>query len=253
MIKKIVLTVAIVLVSILLLSTFVLYNFPYESLTERIDGLLRNRLRVSFSVEDTRYLFPLRLRLQDVRIVQEDPALLIEVGEVTLKVRPRRENVVISGKGYEFKNSSVEVKGSEFRLVAALGPFRLREGDILSAIDSAALRIDRARVDRVFISGFEFSSFAVSEALLTLKREEENLAFEQGFIKSELFTSQIDGTLSSETVDIRIVVNPTDKFLRNYSNLRGILESLSKDEILRISIKGNVRRPTLSLISEPGT
>jgi hypothetical protein len=252
MIKKIVLTVAIVLVSLLLLGAFVLYNFPYETLAERIDSVLRARIGVSFSVSDTRYLFPLRLRLQEVRIVQDDPSFLMEVGEVTLKVRLRRENVVISGTGLHFRNSNVELKGSEFRFSSAVKLFRLNEGINLSHFDSASLRIDRTRIERVFISGFEFSSFVVSDALFILRREAENLAFEQGFIKSELFTSQIEGTLSTETVDVKVVVKPTEKFLRNYSNLRGILDSISEDETIRFSLQGSTKRPTLSLEGETG-
>ena len=252
MIKKIVLTVAIVLVSILLLCVFVLYNFPYESLAERVDGVLRDRTGVSFSVGETRYIFPLKLRLADVRVRKDDPPFHVEIGEVLLRLRLRKENVEVSGSGFQVKSSNADVRGSYFRLSSGVRLFRLREGFNPSHIDSATFRTDRARVERAIVSGFEFSSFVVSEVFLSLKREEQNLTFEQGFIKSELFTSQITGTFSSEAVDIDVVVKPTEKFLRNYSNLRGMLASFFEDEILRLSITGDSRRPAVSIENGPG-
>ena len=251
MIKKIVITVAIVLVSLLLICVFVLYNFPYEPLAERIDGVLTERAGVSFSVEETRYVFPLRLRLRQVRIQKDDPPFLIEVAEVTLRFRFRKENVEISGRGLDFKNINADIKGSDFRLSAGVKLFRLTEGISLAHIDSATLGAGRARVERAIVSGFEFSSFIVSEVIFSLRRDGQNLAFEQGSIKSELFTLQLTGNLSSETVDIDVVIKPTEKFLRNYSNLRGLLVSFFEDEILKLSVTGDPRRPAVSIENGP--
>ena len=247
MIKKIVLTVAIVLVSLLLLIVFVLYNFPYETVAERFDGVLSERMGVSFSVAQTRYVFPLTLRLREVRIGRDDPLFHTEVGEVTLRFRLRKENVEISGSGFTVKSINADVRGSGFTLSAAVRLSRLSEGFNLSHINSATFGADRARVERASVSGFEFSSFVVSEALFSVKRQDQNLVFQQGFIKSELFTSQMTGAFSRKTVDIDVVVKPTDKFFRNYSNLRGLLASFFEDEILRFSITGDARRPAVSI------
>ena len=247
MIKKIVIIAVIVIASIGLLGVFILYNFPYDTLTEKAAGVLRAQTGVSLSVGDTRYRFPLKVRLTDVRITGENPALTIEIREAILRFGLFGENLKLSGSGYLIAGDSVEVKGSDFNFEAEAPLLHLREGSVLSAVEAASLVVHRARVERLFITGFEFSSFVVSEVLMSAEKKEGSLVFRQGAVKSELFTVSITGSISDNRVDVRTTITPTEKFFRNYSNLGGMLASFSDDGTLRFAIQGDIRRPSVVL------
>jgi hypothetical protein len=247
MIKKIALIVVVVIVSIVLLGVFILYNFPYDTLTERVAGVIRSQTGFSLSVGDTRYRFPLKVRLTDVRITGENPALTIEIREAIFRLGLFGENLSLSGNGYLIASDSVEVKGSDFNFEAEAPLRHLRGGGVLSAVDTASLAVHRARVERLFITGLEFSSFMVSEVLMTAEKKEGSLVFRQGSVKSELFTVRITGSISDNRMDVRTAITPTEKFFRNYSNLGEMLASFSDDGTLRFAIQGDFRNPTVTL------
>lgn len=247
MIKKTVIITVIVIAAILLLGVFILYNFPYDTLTERIAGVVRDGTGVSMSVGDTRYRFPLKVGLTDVRFTGDNPAFTIEIREATVCIGLFGENLKVYGNGYRIAGDSVAAVGSDFNFAADVPLMRRTEGNVLSAVNTVAFVIHRARVERLFITGLEFSSFGVSEVRISAENEEGSLVIRQGAVKSELFIVNISGSISENRVDVRTAITPTEKFYRNYSNLGGMLASFSDDETLRFAIQGDIRRPSVVL------
>jgi hypothetical protein len=247
MMKKTVLIAVIVIGSILLLGIFILYNFPYGTLTERAAGVLRSKTGVSLSIGGTRYRFPLKVILTDVHLTGENHALAIEIREATVRIGLFGENLGIVGSGYHIAGDHIEVKGSDFKCSAAVPLRGLKGKTSFQAVKAASLEIHRARVERLFITGFEFSSFVVSELLLSAEKKEGSLIFRQGSVKSELFTVNISGSISENSMDVRTAITPTEKFFRNYSNLGGMLSSFSDKKTLNFAIQGDLKSPTVTL------
>ena len=252
MIKKILITVFIVLLSLFLLCIFVLYNFPYDSVISRIDTSLRNAYSVNLSVSNVRYRFPFKLVFEDVRLIGEGIPTTISTRVITLRPGLIGENVVVTGQGLRMNSEEIEVKGGSFTISSKLKLMRLRNDISPDAIESLNVKIDGAKVERVHLSGFEFSSFTIATVLLSLKKEDENLRIEQGFVKSDLFTSEISGFYGSREMDILVTLKLTDRFFERYENLTGLVESLTDNEAIRFSIKGDTKRPTLNIESRPG-
>ncbi|MBN2323724.1 MAG: hypothetical protein JXQ30_08315 [Spirochaetes bacterium] len=247
MMKKIVLIALIVIGSILLFVIFILYNFPYHTLMERASDLLRLQAGVSLSVGETRYRFPLKVVLADVHLAGVNPPLAIEIKEATVRLGLFGDNLKINGNGYRIAGEGVEAKGSDFELGAAMQLRGLGGSTLFQAVKAASLVIYRARVERLFIMGFEFSSFIVSEVRLSAEKKDGSLVFRQGSVKSELFLVNITGSISENRVDVRTAITPTEKFFRNYSNLGGMLASFSDDETLNFTIQGDFEHPTVTL------
>jgi hypothetical protein len=252
MIKKILVTVIIVLFSVFLLCIFVLYNFPYDSVISRIDTNLRSNYSVDLSVSNVRYRFPFKLIFEDVRLVGEGIPTSISMRVVTIRPRLIGKNVVVTGQGLRMNSEEFEVKGASFSIASRLRLMKLRKEVSLASVESLDIRIDNARMERVHLSGFEFSSFTIATALLSLKKRGEQLGIEQGFCKSDLFSSEISGFYGSREMDITVTLRLTDRFFERYANLTGLVESLTDNETIRFSIKGDTQRPTLKIESKPG-
>ncbi len=213
---------------------------------------LRNTYSVGLSVADVTYRFPFKLLLEDVRITGEGMPMSVSVRVITLRPKLIRENIVIIGQGIRIMDDNVELKGASFKIASKLRLLKLRDEISLSLIESLNISIDSVKMERVRLSGFEFSSFTIYQFILSLIREGEELKIAKGFCRSDLFTSEITGLLTSSEVDFIFTIKLTELFFESYSNLSGLVESLTEDETIRFSIKGDSRRPTLNIESKRG-
>jgi hypothetical protein len=252
MIKKILITVFIVLLSLFLLCIFVLYNFPYDSVISRIDTSFRNAYSIDLSVSNVRYRFPFKLIFEDVRLIGEGIPTTISMRVITLRPGLIGENVVVTGQGLRMNSEEIEIKGGSFTISSKLKLMKLRSEISPDSIESLNIKIDNAKMERIHLAGFEFSSFTIAMALLSLNKNDEQLRVEQGFVKSELFTSEISGFYGSRDMDILVTLRLTDRFYEIYPNLTGLVESITEDETIRFSIKGETQRPILNIESRPG-
>ena len=85
--KKVSIIIAVVVVSVLLLTVFILFNFPYGSVVKRMDNYLLNNYSVRLSVLDVRYRFPLKFLLDDVNLISTDGSLEVDVDYVTVYLK----------------------------------------------------------------------------------------------------------------------------------------------------------------------
>jgi hypothetical protein len=253
MIKKILFIVLIVLFSLFLLLVFVLYNFPYDSAISRIDAYLRNAYSVDLSVSNVRYRFPFKLIFEDVRLTGDGIPISVSMRILTLRPGLFGENVVVTGQGLRLNGNVIEVKGASFTIDSKLRLMKLGREFSPEIIESLNIKIDNAKVERVHISGFEFTSFTISTALLSLKKRDDLLRIEQGLCRSDLFTSEISGFYGSRNVEIMVSLKLSDKFFKQYANLTGLVGSLTEDDTIRFSIKGTPQKLTFNIESKPGT
>jgi hypothetical protein len=250
MIKKILFIVLIALFSLFLLLVFVLYNFPYGSAISRIDTYLRNTYSVDLSVSNARYRFPFKLIFEDVRLTGEGIPTSVSMRVITLHPGLLGENVVVTGQGLRLNGDAIEVKGASFTINSKLRLMKLRREFTPAIIESLTIKINNAKMERVHISGFEFTSFTIPTALLSLKKSDDQLRIEQGLCRSDLFTAEISGFYGSRDVDITVALKLTDKFFKQYANLTGLVGSLTADDTIRFSIKGTPQKLTLNIESK---
>jgi hypothetical protein len=115
-------------------------------------------------------------------------------------------------------------------------------------IDYLSLSAQGTEVEKMYLSGFEFSSFKVPVVELMLQNENGFLNVKRGSIKSDLFGSEIAGRLNLSGVDIAVAVKMSAEFFRRYSDLTGIFNQIGKDGSLKISIQGSTERPIVRIM-----
>jgi hypothetical protein len=250
--KKIGLIVLISLLSLFFLTVFVLINLPYDSIIERIDHNIARKQGAHLTVHDVRYRFPFRFFLDEIRVSRDDGSFDIKMDRMILRLRIRAfsrwKTLQIEGFGLEINSDIVELSKGRFILVSRLLlPFRGREfrPEMLRAL---SLKSEGLNIDRVFISGFEFTSLKVPLVDISLINEEENgFVLERGLIRSNFFQSEISGRFDFQRIDGQITLSLTGEFFKTYSNLKALVDSVADNGVLTLTVRGNTLHPVVQL------
>jgi len=249
-IKKIGIICAAVIVSIVLLFFFILYNFPYGAVMKRLDLYLSRNYSMDISVMKIRYRFPMSFVLEEVMITDEDELMALSIDHSVLYVKKflfsKVKTVGLSCTGIRFQNRNVDISRA---LVTAECGVRLK--DLRREFDPQALvwfdlKTEAVLVERLFLAGFEFTSFKITVADLSLTNAGEQYSVERGVIKSELFSSEITGDFGLQEVDGTITLTLHNEFFRKYAQLKGVVDSVARDGVLTITLKGSIRNPRIA-------
>jgi energy-coupling factor transporter transmembrane protein EcfT len=177
-IKKIILISVISIFSVILLFLFMLYNFPYDAVIKRADLYLTDNYSMSLRVQKTRYRYPVKLLLEDVRVTNEDGSLAIHIDNVLLRLKvlnfSKSKTAELTGSGIYFKSDFMDMSDARVNISVGFGLSRLRKEKSLDAADYFSLKMEGAKVDRVFLTGFEFSKFKIPVADVFLVKNEGN-------------------------------------------------------------------------------
>lgn len=250
--KKISLIIIVSIISLVLLIVFVLINFPYNSIIKRIDFYLARKYSSNLAVLNIRYRFPTKLFMDDVRFSREDGVLEVRIDRVIINLKllnfSRAKRVEILGTGLDIKSEYLELSKGKFTLVSGLLLPYIRGEMRPEALRFLRLRTEALRIERIYVSGFEFTSIKVPIIDIALKNEGEKFVVERGTVKSDLFSSEISGGFNFEMIDGKISLTPSNEFYRKYSNLKSIIDSVSHSGVLTVTIKGSIQRPTVRFV-----
>lgn len=247
--KKVSLIIAVVIVSVLLLTLFTLFNFPYGSVIKRLDNYLLNNYSVRLSVLDVRYRFPLKFLLDDVNLISTDGSLEVDVDYVTVYLKllnfSKVKKAGMSGIGLNIKSDHMEITRVRFSVGCGFRLSQLLKSAQPDAVDFFNLRFDGVKVEKLWLSGFEFSSFKIPVVDLSFINQNGVYVVERGLIKSNLFSSELSGGFNYQSIDGKIVLTLSNEFFQQYANFKGIVDSVAKNGIVTILIKGNIKKPAL--------
>ncbi len=250
--KKINLIVVISIVSVILLFIFVLYNFPYEAVIKRADLYLTEHYSTSLKVQNVRYRYPLKLLLENVRLTREDGSLTVHIDNLLIRLRilnfSKSKSAEMSGRGIYLKSAFMDMSDAEVSIVAGFDLSQLRKEQNANAVDYFDLKMEGAAVDRVFLTGFEFSEFKIPVADVYIVNRDNNFVFERGSVKSDLFTSEISGELNLQSINSMLTIKFTNTFYQQYANLKPIVDSFADNGVIEFVIRGSLQKPQISII-----
>jgi hypothetical protein len=248
--RKIILIIAISLVSIYLFFQFVLFSFPYHALISRIDEVLRTDAGARLAVEEAFYRYPLALDLREVALSLQENTF-ITAGRVSLRVRPR---VFSSHREFEvraydvgMRSENVELSGLKASIDSLFNLLPLLRGAPTEGMNGLLCTLGGADIQRVTLGGFEFSSLKLRGARFGLIAEEQWYIFQDGAVTADVITTQVSGRLNPSRLDLSIVVQLTDEFYQRYRDLRGLAESFFTDGSLEIQLGGTPQNPQARL------
>jgi type II secretion system protein N len=248
------------IVSIVLLFFFTLHNFPYGAVVKRLDAGLAREYGANLSVGRVKHRYPLKVTLTDFQVEKRDGTFSLEASDLDVRLRllsfSPRKKLELSGRGIRVKTGYLHTSKSSFQLLSKLRLSALRKKDETGTsespgalpIDYLSLSAQGTEVEKMYLSGFEFSSFKVPVVELMLQNENGFLNVKRGSIKSDLFGSEIAGRLNLSGVDIAVAVKMSAEFFRRYSDLTGIFNQIGKDGSLKISIQGSTERPIVRIM-----
>ncbi|HEB31321.1 MAG TPA: hypothetical protein ENI15_10670 [Spirochaetes bacterium] len=250
--KKIILIVVISIVSVILLFLFVLYNFPYDAVIKRADLYLIDRYSTSLKVQNVRYRYPFKLLLEDVRLTRKDGSFTVHIDNLLLRLRilnfSKSKTAEMSGSGIYFRSRFMDMSDARVNVVAGFDLSQLRKEQNANAVDYFDLKMEGAEVDKVFLTGFEFSEFKIQGADVFLVNRESNFVFERGFLRSDLFTLEISGELNPQSINSRATIKFTNIFFQQYANLKPIVDSIADNGVIEFAIGGSLQKPQVRMI-----
>jgi type II secretion system protein N len=264
-VKKIGFIVLSCIVSIVLLFFFTLHNFPYGAVVKRLDAGLAREYGANLSVGAVEHRYPLKVILTDIQIVKRDGTFSLKASDLVVRLRllsfSPRKTIEMGGRGIQVKTGYLHTSKSRFELLSKLRLSALRKktepetpggstpGDPGGLpVDFISLSAQGTEVEKVYLSGFEFSSFKVPVVELVLQNENGFLNVKRGTVKSDLFGSEIAGRVNLSGVDLSVAVKMSAEFFRRYSDLTGIFNQIGKDGSLTISIQGSTQRPIVRVV-----
>ncbi len=250
---KVISIVVICITSLYLLWVFTLLNFPYQSAILRLGNLLRERYDMSLLVGTITYRYPLKLYLEDVRVLYGKGSLMLKFDDVFLRLRllpfSRLCSIELSGDGVGVKSEYVNLSGAFMNLESEvrIGPLiRGKEGN---HVDSLQFLMGGADIERVMLSGFEFSSVHLKQSLIDLRSDGNSFVVEKGAVNTNVMRSEITGRVDFEELDLTVLIALTDEFYRKYPQMKGIVDSVFSSGTLRLSIAGSAKNPIIRKVS----
>jgi hypothetical protein len=243
---KTLLIVITVIVSLQLLCVFVLYNFPYDALVNRIDTELRS-FGITFSAGDVRYGFPLRFILHDLEVAQKKENVNVTAEDVGVRLRlfsfTKHKTLEIRGTGITVKSSHIDGSGGYFQIAAQFNPIGMLRSNPLHQFEAIIVQVGGMDVARVFFSGFELSDLKLKQVFIELGKAENGFAVKRGFLKSDVVESELTGKLDEKSLDVTASVSLTKAFYDRFKDLKGLVDSFFKNGKLRMHILGTWESP----------
>ncbi len=250
--QKIIIIIIISILSVYLLFVFILFNFPYQSLVNRLDNYLQTHYEASLTVDNVIYRYPLKLQFENLRIVHENNFFIISAQSLFIRYRifsfSRMKSFEMSGNGIDVKSDFFTMSEASLNLMSRIRLLRLVRGIDGDNIDSVRLIVGGANVERVLFSGFEFNALRLKQIQFFLKGSGEEFAIERGILSVDVLTSEITGTIGFDAMDITVNAQLTDDFFRKYGNLRSIVNSVFDDGKLQIKLEGSIGNPRFRIV-----
>jgi hypothetical protein len=249
--KKTLIAVVASLAGLYLLMIFILLNLPYHAFISKADLSLRAQYGVGLSVGQVKYGYPFKLRMRDVRVVQEDESVVITFDDLLLQLRPLSfasgNTVEVTGNGLDFRSPWIDITDVSVHLAAKARMLPLLRGVEGNHISSLKLLTGNADVERVLISGFELSDLRLKQVQLFLLGDSEGFSVERGVLSADVVTSELEGRLGFQNLDMILSVNLTEEFYNRFSDLRTFIDSFFRDGTLKLKIEGSMANPRASL------
>ncbi len=251
---KTVLIIITVIVSVCLLCTFLLYNFPYSTLINRINNELQKGYGISLSAEDVRYGYPFRVILRDVEITRRKENFKLAADVITIRMRllnfKKYKVVEINGTGISVSNSFIEASGGFMQITSNINVIRMLRSDAVHQIRSVLLQAGGMDVERISFSGFEFSSLKLQQVVIELAADEKGFSIQRGVLKADVVQSELTGTLDDKSMDVIVSVSLTKEFYDRFKDLKGLVDSFFKNGKLRMHIRGDWQSPQVEFIKK---
>ncbi len=249
---KTVLIIVTVIVSFYLLCIFILYNFPYNTLVNRIDTELRKRYGISFGTGEVRYGYPFRIILRDIEITQRKEHFTIAADDVTIRMRllnfRKYKTIEIHGAGIAVRNNFIDASGGFVQLNSSVNLKGLVRSRAVDNVQTILLRAGGMDIKRVTFSGFEFSDLKLQQVLVELEAGENEFSVRRGLLKADVVQSELTGKLDERGPDVIVSVSLTGAFYDRFGDLKGLVDSFFKNGKLRIQIQGGWKSPRVKII-----
>jgi hypothetical protein len=251
-IRKTFIIVLAALAALYLLMVFILLNFPYHTLVSRVDGYLRSQYNTGFTAEEIAYRYPFTLRLKNVRVVHENSSSVLGVDNLSLKYRmlsfAKFKTFELSGNGISFQNQFAGVSEASVSLIVKLRLLRLMRGTEGNHISSVQFVAGGADVNRVLISGFEFSDIRLKGVQLFINSNGDDFSIERGVFSADILRADFSGDIGFDSVDITIQTSLTEEFYVKYQSLRSAVETVFRDGSLNMKLEGDIKNPRLRML-----
>lgn len=234
-----------------LLLVFTLATFPYQALVRRVDAALGGGTTAGLSVDDASYRFPWKIHLEGVTALYNNGRGTVSAGLVEVKLRPRvfsqYREIRVTASQISVRSDVLDLTGLSGNLQAHLKLLPImKQNDLFSGLNRLVCTLGRAEVQKLSLSGFQFSSLDLRGARFQLEAEDGWLAMQNGTLSADVVNTRFDGKVNGEQVDMVIGVQLTDEFFRRYQDLRGLVDSLFRDGNLQVTLKGRVENPRVN-------
>jgi type II secretion system protein N len=247
---RILLICAASLAGVYLFFLFVLVNFPYEALFSRLDTQLRSGAAASLTVEHAGYRFPLGVAVTGMSVVHEESGTQFSVESLTIRARLRpfaqHRTLSVEGSGIDVRGEAVDLRDGSGSLAASIKLRRLLRGGVFEGLASAELLLGRADIERVFISGFEFTDLLLRRIEATLVSGEEGLTLEEGSVVLDVVRAEASGSVNRDNLNVDVRISLTGDFYERFGNLQGVVGSFFENGAMTITIRGSLERPVVS-------
>jgi hypothetical protein len=154
----------------------------------------------------------------------------------------------LSGSGIMFQNQYAHVSEASISLIARLRLLRLLRGIEGNHISSVQFIAGGADVNRVQVSGFEFSDIRLNGVQLFIMSSGDAFSIERGIVSTDILRAEFGGTLGFETVDMDIRTTLTEEFYVKYQGLRSAVETVFKDGSLNMKLEGDIENPRFRMV-----
>jgi len=249
---KIVFSLVMVVWGLLILVLFTLINFPYSAVLKRIDQHLKVEYNLSLAARDVKYHFPLGFVIVDVVLGTQKKDFFVGADHIFIRYRPitfrTMDSLEVRGTGIKLKSPSVNLNRGGVKIQSEVNLKEIIRGRSENATEKLRLNGEGAVFNRITAAGFELQEVRVPVVDITLNRENESYMIQQGIVRSNLFSSQIEGSFSPERVNLRITFVPTRDFYTEYPGISSIISSFLKDERLEFIVKGTPEDPVISVV-----
>ena len=251
---RVILIILAIFLAILMFFFFMVYNFPYRALIQRVNYYLKKEANTSLEVTAIKYHPP------NVWLINGlDLYLPGEIGKVSLyKVKIQLNILNFSRyKGIELLANNIKIDGGGL-LKANLESLNLYGNFILSNIKKDPLKniknvrisLNNGRVKSIEYSGFKLSNFSILNIFIELLNKDDRFGLDRGMINSDVFKGKVEGSFSKSYINLKIHLLPSRDFFIKYPDLKPMLESIVTKRGINFDIKGDIRSPQIKFVKE---
>ena len=227
---KIILITVGVLLCLLIFFFFLIYNFPYNVLVQRINYNLKKETDVSMEVSSIKYHLPNKWLIYGVNINLPNRYGKVLLSKVKFKLDilnfSKIKRVYISVKDIKIVESNIITGNlSSLNLESSFVFSDLRNSPF-KGIKRVKLIIGDGKVNSIEYSGFKISNFKILNVLIELLNTDGKFNFKSGVMNSDTIKGSLKGYLSENYMDVKINLLPSDDFFTRYPDLKPILGSI---------------------------